>query len=35
MNSDGTFQEDVGNIYPERLILNKENVVDTSAHVLD
>ena len=35
VNSDGVFQEHVDNIYPDSLILNKENVVDTSAHVLD
>ena len=35
INSDGVFQEHVGNIYPESLILNKENTEDTSAHVLD
>ena len=35
INSDGVFQEHVSNIYPESLILNKENTEDTSAHVLD
>ena len=35
VNSDGVFQEHVGNIYPDSLILNKENVDDTRAHVLD
>ena len=33
--SDGIFQEHVCNIYPDSLILNKENIDDTSAHVLD
>ena len=35
INSDGIFQEHVCNIYPDSLILNKENIDDTSAHVLD
>ena len=35
VNSDGVFQEHVGNIYPDSLVLNKENVEDTRAHVLD
>ena len=35
MNSDGIFQEHIGNICPESLIFNKGNVIDTSAHVLD
>ena len=35
VNSDGVFQEHVDKIYPDSLILNKENVVDTKAHVLD
>ena len=35
-NSDGIFQEHVCNIYPDSLILNKENIIDdTSAHLLD
>ena len=35
INSDGIFQEHVCNIYPNSLILNKENIDDTNAHVLD
>ena len=35
VNSDGVFQEHVNKIYPDSLKLNKENEVDTKAHVLD
>ena len=35
VNSDGTFEEHVKNIYPESLVLNKENTDDSCAHVLD
>ena len=35
INSDGIFQEHVCNIHPDSLILNKDNIDDTSAHVLD
>ena len=32
---DGLFQEHVSKIYPDSLVLNKENSENTSAHVLD
>ena len=35
VNSDGVFQNLVGNIYPESLVLNKENDDDSQANVLD
>ena len=35
INSDGVFQEHFISIYPDSLVLNKENVDDSSAHVLD
>ena len=35
INSDGVFQEHVANIYHDSLTLNKDNSVDTAAHVLD
>ena len=35
INSDGVFQEHFKSIYPDSLVLNKENVDDNSAHVLD
>ena len=35
INSDGVFQEHFNIIYPDSLVLNKENVDDNSAHVLD
>ena len=35
INSDGVFGQHVGNIYPSSLTLNKENVDDSYANVLD
>lgn len=35
INSDGVFQDHASLIYPTSLILNKENVGDDEAHVLD
>ena len=35
INSDDTFQEHYKSIYPDNLILNKENNIDSRAHVLD
>ena len=35
INSDKIFQEHVWNMYPDSLTLNKENIDDTRAHVLD
>ena len=35
INSDGVFQEHFKSIYPDSLVLNKENVDDNSAHVID
>ena len=35
INSDGVFQEQFKSIYPDSLVLNRENVDDNSAHVLD
>ena len=35
LNSNGIFQELVCEIYPSRLILNKENLNDNEADILD
>ena len=35
LNFDGVFQQHGANIYPDSLILNRENTEDTSAHILD
>ena len=35
VNSDGIFEEHFKNIYPDNLILNKENSVDNRAYILD
>ena len=35
INSDGVFNTHYKHIYPENLVLNKENKMDDSAHVLD
>ena len=35
INSDGVFSQHVGDIYPSSLTLNKENLEDSGANVLD
>ena len=35
LNLDGVFQQDVHNIYPSSLVLNKENSGDSEANILD